>query len=110
MQDPANQRPPPDPPPPALRIYFLPNLMTAGSLICGFVALTKIFESGGGKAGDPVNYFDIKYALAAILLACIFDLLDSRVAAWAGWKAHSAANSVAGRCHFSLPAGPSISC
>ena len=25
-----------------LRIYFLPNLLTAGNLFCGFVALTKI--------------------------------------------------------------------
>ena len=25
-----------------LKIYFLPNLLTAGNLFCGFVALTKI--------------------------------------------------------------------
>ncbi|MGA3163721.1 MAG: CDP-diacylglycerol--serine O-phosphatidyltransferase [Verrucomicrobiota bacterium] len=64
-----------------LRIYFLPNLLTAGNLFCGFVALTKIVEA------DPLgeNYFtQIKFALAFILLACIFDLLDGRVARWGG--------------------------
>src|SRR5436305_11977058 len=73
----------PDPelqPQPRLKIYFLPNLMTAGNLYCGFVALTKIVEadiSGG-------DYHQIKIALGYILLACIFDLLDGRVARMGG--------------------------
>jgi len=64
-----------------LRIYFLPNLLTAGNLFCGFVALTKIVEA------DPfnANYFiQIKLALGFILLACIFDLFDGRVARMGG--------------------------
>ena len=64
-----------------LKIYFLPNLLTAGNLFCGFVALTKIVEA------DPLadDYFgQIKLALAFILLACIFDLLDGRVARLGG--------------------------
>jgi CDP-diacylglycerol---serine O-phosphatidyltransferase len=64
-----------------LKIYFLPNLLTAGNLFCGFVALTKIVEA------DPLGdeYFgQIKLALAFILLACIFDLLDGRVARLGG--------------------------
>lgn len=63
-----------------LKIYFLPNLMTAGNLFCGFVALTKIVE------WDPAsgNFRDIRYALGFILLACIFDLLDGRVARMGG--------------------------
>jgi CDP-diacylglycerol---serine O-phosphatidyltransferase len=64
-----------------LKIYFLPNLLTAGNLFCGFVALTKIVEA------DPASleYFgQIKLALAYILLACIFDLLDGRVARLGG--------------------------
>jgi CDP-diacylglycerol--serine O-phosphatidyltransferase len=64
-----------------LKIYFLPNLLTAGNLFCGFVALTKIVEA------DPLGdaYFSqIKLALAYILLACIFDLLDGRVARLGG--------------------------
>src|ERR1700677_4636002 len=28
-----------------LKIYFLPNLLTAGNLFCGFVALTRIVEA-----------------------------------------------------------------
>ena len=31
-------------PPPKLKIYFLPNLLTAANLFCGFVALTKIVD------------------------------------------------------------------
>jgi len=64
-----------------LKIYFLPNLLTAGNLFCGFVALTKIVEA------DPASDFyfaQIKLALAFILLACIFDLLDGRVARLGG--------------------------
>lgn len=64
-----------------LRIYFLPNLMTAGNLFCGFVALTKIVEADPASA-DFTN--GIKTALFFILLACIFDLLDGRVARWGG--------------------------
>lgn len=63
-----------------IKIYFLPNLLTAGNLFCGFVALTKIVEADipNGKYGD------IKLALAFILLACIFDLFDGRVARMGG--------------------------
>ena len=64
-----------------LKIYFLPNLLTAGNLFCGFVALTKIVDAN--PASD--HYFaQIKLALAFILLACIFDLLDGRVARLGG--------------------------
>ncbi|MCI0533628.1 MAG: CDP-diacylglycerol--serine O-phosphatidyltransferase [Verrucomicrobiales bacterium] len=71
-----------EPPPPKLKIYFLPNLMTAGNLFCGFVALTKIVEADAASPRD----FDhaIKYALFFILFACIFDLLDGRVARMGG--------------------------
>src|SRR5277367_2318558 len=66
-------------PAPALEIYFLPNLMTAGNLFCGFVALTKIVE-----AKIPGDYSEIKTALGFILAACIFDLLDGRLARMGG--------------------------
>lgn len=65
---------------PKLKIYFLPNLLTAGNLFCGFVALTKIVEANI-SAGD---YSQIKWALGFILLACIFDLFDGRVARMGG--------------------------
>ena len=64
-----------------LKIFFLPNLMTAGNLFCGFVALTKIVQA------DPAadNFVrDIRLALFFILLACIFDLFDGRLARMGG--------------------------
>jgi CDP-diacylglycerol--serine O-phosphatidyltransferase len=81
MNEPSSQQPQPDNSDEKLKIYFLPNLLTAGNLFCGFVALTKIVEA------DPLadEYFgQIKLALAFILLACIFDLLDGRVARLGG--------------------------
>src|SRR3989440_7005257 len=63
-----------------LKIYFLPNLLTAGNLFCGFVALTKIVEADLSN-GD---FQPIKVALGFILLACIFDLFDGRVARMGG--------------------------
>ena len=64
-----------------LKIYFLPNLMTAGNLFCGFLALTKIVEADR----NAINFDDsIKHALFLILLACVFDLLDGRVARMGG--------------------------
>jgi len=80
MNEPT-QKSPPENPEEKLKIYFLPNLLTAGNLFCGFVALTKIVDA------DPTydNYFaQIKLALAFILLACIFDLFDGRVARMGG--------------------------
>jgi CDP-diacylglycerol---serine O-phosphatidyltransferase len=81
MSEPISSKQPPDDPDAKLKIYFLPNLLTAGNLFCGFVALTKIVDA------DPFaeNYFtQIKFALAFILLACIFDLFDGRVARMGG--------------------------
>src|SRR5437867_553484 len=64
-----------------LKIYFLPNLLTAGNLFCGFVALTKIVE----EDVDKNNFYQqITLALGFILLACIFDLFDGRVARMGG--------------------------
>ena len=63
-----------------LKIYFLPNVLTGANLFCGFVALTKIVE-WNAVSGD---YHDIRLALFFILLACIFDLLDGRVARMGG--------------------------
>lgn len=65
---------------PKLRIYFLPNLLTTGNLVCGFVALTRIVEADLAN-GD---FQPIKMALGFILLACIFDLFDGRVARMGG--------------------------
>ncbi len=64
-----------------LKIYFLPNLLTAGNLFCGFVALTKIVEA---DSESTAFFAQIYQALAFILAACIFDLLDGRVARLGG--------------------------
>ncbi len=66
-----------------LKIYLLPNLLTAGNLFCGFLALTRIVEA---ELGAPGFEMMIREALFFILLACIFDLLDGRVARMGGFE------------------------
>jgi CDP-diacylglycerol--serine O-phosphatidyltransferase len=80
MASPLPNPPTGDPGEPRLKIYFLPNLLTAANLFCGFVALTKIVEADISTG----NYAQIKLALGFILLACIFDLFDGRVARMGG--------------------------
>ena len=64
-----------------LRIFILPNLMTAGNLFCGFLALTHIVQADPGR--EDFNSMILK-SLLLILLACFFDLLDGRVARMGG--------------------------
>jgi len=78
--DTPSRQPEPGKEGPELKIYFLPNLMTAGNLFFGFVALTQIVGAASGPAGNG----DIKIALCFILLACICDLLDGRLARMGG--------------------------
>jgi CDP-diacylglycerol--serine O-phosphatidyltransferase len=80
MEVPLSHKPGPDSPEAKIKIYFLPNLLTAGNLFCGFVALTKIVEADLSTG----NFQPIKVALGFILLACIFDLFDGRVARMGG--------------------------
>src|SRR5579864_6292008 len=80
MEVPTSHQPGPDSPEAKIKIYFLPNLLTAGNLFCGFVALTKIVEADLSTG----NFQPIKVALGFILLACIFDLFDGRVARMGG--------------------------
>ena len=64
-----------------LKIYLLPNLMTAGNLFCGFVALTSIVQANP----QSDDFTTLVYrALIFILLACLFDFLDGRVARMGG--------------------------
>lgn len=70
--------------PPESKIYLLPNLMTAGNLFCGFAAVVRIFEASlNVAAGNPAGslYYE---AVAFILGACVFDLLDGRIARLGG--------------------------
>lgn len=66
------------------KIYLLPNLMTAGNLFCGFAAVLRIIEASllvasGQSAGTLYHE-----AIAFILGACVFDLLDGRLARLGG--------------------------
>lgn len=66
------------------KIYLLPNLMTAGNLFCGFAATLRIIEaatlvSNGHPPGSLYHE-----AIAFILGACVFDLLDGRLARLGG--------------------------
>jgi CDP-diacylglycerol--serine O-phosphatidyltransferase len=66
-----------------LKIYLLPNLLTAGNLFCGFLALTRIVEADASAA--DFNHV-IRIAIFLIILACLFDLLDGRVARLGGYE------------------------
>src|SRR6267142_2656116 len=79
MEAPAPNPSPPEAAEGKLKIYFLPNLLTAANLFCGFVALTRIVEADLSNGFEP-----IEFALVFILLACIFDLFDGRVARMGG--------------------------
>jgi len=65
------------------KIYLLPNLMTAGNLFCGFAAVLRIYD--GAQETDFLRAAsDFHDAIWFILAACIFDLLDGRLARLGG--------------------------
>lgn len=77
----------------ASRIYFLPNLMTAGNLCCGFVAIIfcikanyEMRHSGMQMVSElsPVAIGYFKWAVWLILGAAAFDTLDGRLARMGG--------------------------
>ncbi len=95
----ADQEPPPsdrsDPQNPyhvtnASRIYFLPNLMTAGNLFCGFMAVINCIQArlaetslnGEYLDGSPTDHY--RMAVWFILGAAAFDTLDGRLARMGG--------------------------
>jgi CDP-diacylglycerol--serine O-phosphatidyltransferase len=61
------------------RIYLLPTMMTAGNILAGFVAILQIFQ---GRIGEASIHYH--YAILAILAACLFDVLDGRLARLGG--------------------------
>ena len=61
------------------RIYVLPTMMTAGNILSGFVAILQIFK---GREGEITEHY--YWAIIAILAACLFDVLDGRVARLGG--------------------------
>jgi CDP-diacylglycerol--serine O-phosphatidyltransferase len=77
--------PPPNSPENPAKIFLLPNLMTAGNLIFGFLAVLKIFEGSIMRetgTGDWKHTYVV--SLQCILGACLCDLLDGRLARLGG--------------------------
>lgn len=76
----------------ASRIYFLPNLMTAGNLFCGFAACLKCIEANfiTRKVADlvteipPEAIAHYREAVWYIFAAMAFDALDGRLARMGG--------------------------
>lgn len=70
----------------ASRIYFLPNLMTAGNLFCGFVAVIMCIQarSATNQGFPELAMQHYSYAVWLILGAVIFDALDGRLARLGG--------------------------
>jgi len=67
------------------KIFLLPNLMTAGNLIFGFLAVLKIFEGSIQQATGGPNWTHFYFiSIYCILAACVFDLLDGRLARLGG--------------------------
>lgn len=62
------------------RIYVLPNLMTAGNLLCGFMAILHIV----GRFQPDFEHHRYLWAIGFILAACVFDALDGRFARMQG--------------------------
>ncbi|HEY0946744.1 MAG TPA: CDP-alcohol phosphatidyltransferase family protein, partial [Opitutaceae bacterium] len=72
----------------ASRIYFLPNLMTAGNLFCGFVAVIKCiqahYDMRGAEIITPGASVLFTEAVWFIFGAMAFDMLDGRLARMGG--------------------------
>ncbi|HXN35127.1 MAG TPA: CDP-diacylglycerol--serine O-phosphatidyltransferase [Opitutaceae bacterium] len=74
----------------ASRIYVLPNLMTAGNLFCGFMAVVNCIHARLAGTADDGLYLaatagdHYRYAVYFIFGAALFDMLDGRLARMGG--------------------------
>ena len=70
----------------ASRIYILPNLMTAGNLLCGFMAVVSCINARLAASSEDGLYLEstaaahYRYAVYFIVFAALFDTLDGRLA------------------------------
>jgi CDP-diacylglycerol--serine O-phosphatidyltransferase len=64
----------------AARIYLLPNLFTAGNMLCGFLAIKNCIEARFTTLSPEGRAEHYNMAVWFILFACICDLFDGRVA------------------------------
>jgi CDP-diacylglycerol--serine O-phosphatidyltransferase len=74
----------------ASRIYFLPNLMTAGNLFCGFMAIVSCIQARLAETALTLEYRGqtnaehYRNAVYLIFGAAAFDALDGRLARMGG--------------------------
>lgn len=68
----------------ASRIYFLPNLFTAGNLFFGFLAIIRCIQAKYDAVDFVMAHGYYEQAVLFIFLACICDVLDGRVARMGG--------------------------
>lgn len=74
----------------ASRIYFLPNLMTAGNLFCGFMAIVSSIQARLAETAGSLEYRGLtssehyRNAVWLIFGAAAFDALDGRLARMGG--------------------------
>ncbi|MFZ5805902.1 MAG: CDP-diacylglycerol--serine O-phosphatidyltransferase [Verrucomicrobiota bacterium] len=67
------------------KVFLLPNLMTAGNLFCGFMAVLQIFQGSLIRITETGNWaHHYENSLFLIFAAFIFDLLDGRLARLGG--------------------------
>ena len=64
----------------AARIYLLPNLFTAGNMLCGFLAIKNCIEARFTSLTPEGRAEHYNLAVWFILFACVCDLFDGRVA------------------------------
>ena len=64
----------------AARIYLLPNLFTAGNMLCGFLAIKNCIEARFTSLTPEGRADHYHMAVWFILFACVCDLFDGRVA------------------------------
>ena len=85
------------------KIYLLPNLMTAGNLFCGFTATLKIVQGALIQWSSPDEAATLFHAAVWFILgACIFDILDGRLARLGDRTAPSVASSIRSPISFLL--------
>lgn len=74
----------------ASRIYILPNMMTAGNLLCGFMAVVSCINARLAASAEDGLYLEstaaahYRYAVYFIVGAALFDTLDGRLARMGG--------------------------
>ncbi len=64
----------------AARIYLLPNLFTAGNMLCGFLAIKNCIEARFTTLTPEGRAEHYNMDVWFILFACVCDLFDGRVA------------------------------